>query len=187
MSWTSPFGRIYNDNIMRFRGEEWLNDDRLVHGMTTIPDECGPIGIISPAFSVTGDTEGKNESIAVSQLFHARYKFAMLPLHIGKNLWCGAVFDMQSTPQTITVFDPQQKQEQYEEYESLIETLFEDTTSTRISRREEWLKQSDGYNCGLFVLLFFECTVRGITLPASPSKGFLHYIRMRYMLKALQV
>ncbi|KAG6949729.1 hypothetical protein JG687_00014669 [Phytophthora cactorum] len=56
-------------------------------------------------------------------------------------------------------------------------------------KRETRLKQTAGVNCGPLVLLFFECSVRGIPIPTSTSRPLLRYIRLSYLhvLKSLHV
>ncbi|KAF1793905.1 hypothetical protein GQ600_16750 [Phytophthora cactorum] len=91
-----------------------------------------------------------------------------------------------STPKTITLFDPQQK-ETVQECERLVNKIFPVTVRGIEWKREGSLKQRDGDSCGPLVLLFFECAVRDIVLPKSPSNALLRYFRLSFLLKALHV
>lgn len=187
MSRDTPCGRISNKSMLLLREDLWLNDDCIMHVLTTLQEEHESIGIISPGFSGTESIATQHKVIAGSRPFQERNTHVLMPIHINKNHWCGAVFDFKSTPKTITVFDPQQKSKQFERCEDIIKALFPEMTAVMVFKREVQLKQTDGHNCGPLVLLFFESSVRDIALPTEPSKALMRYIRLRYLLKSLHV
>eukprot|EP00644_Phytophthora_capsici_P017411 jgi/Phyca11/125162/e_gw1.57.247.1 len=84
-------------------------------------------------------------------------------------------------------FDHQQKAEQYEECEAFIKSQFLEMTAKMDFDRHLHPEQTDGHNCGSLVLLFFECSVRGIALPKTVSNSLMRYFRLRYLLKSLHV
>ncbi|KAE9038313.1 hypothetical protein PR003_g6023 [Phytophthora rubi] len=40
-------------------------------------------------------------------------------------------------------------------------------------------------SCGATVLMFFECFIKGVEMPAKPSQQLMRFLRLRYMLKCL--
>ncbi|KAI9982447.1 hypothetical protein PInf_008390 [Phytophthora infestans] len=183
----TPFGMVSNESVLLLREDLWLNDDCMMHVMTTIQEEHAHVGIISPGVTGTDDPETQEKVISGSDPFQEHNTHVLLPIHINRNHWCGAVFDFKSTPNRITVFDPQQKPKQLETCEDIVKKIFPEIVAKMDWKREVWLKQTDGHNCGPLVLLFFESIVRDVVLPKSPSKALLRYYRMRYLLKSLHV
>ncbi|KAG6945453.1 hypothetical protein JG688_00016550 [Phytophthora aleatoria] len=59
-----------------------------------------------------------------------------------------------ATPKTISLFGPQQKRIQYEEWEHLVNEIFPVMVRGMEWKREDNLKQRDGDSCGPLVLLF---------------------------------
>ncbi|KAG6948844.1 hypothetical protein JG687_00015228 [Phytophthora cactorum] len=45
--------------------------------------------------------------------------------------------------------------------------------------------KKDVASCGVIVLMFFECFIRGINLPPKPSPTLLRFLRLRYLLKCI--
>ncbi|KAG1711915.1 hypothetical protein DVH05_009156 [Phytophthora capsici] len=108
MSRQSPFGRIANESLLLFRKNLWLNDDSIMHTMTTLSEEMNELGVISPGFNATRDMSTTGNVIAGSEPFAKKNKFALLPICIHGNHWCGAVFNFVDEPNSITLYDPQQ-------------------------------------------------------------------------------
>ncbi|KAF1792701.1 hypothetical protein GQ600_1113 [Phytophthora cactorum] len=46
-------------------------------------------------------------------------------------------------------------------------------------------KETRSPSCGVIVLMFFECFIRGINLPPKPSPTLLRFLRPRYLLKCI--
>ncbi|KUF81821.1 ATP-binding Cassette (ABC) Superfamily [Phytophthora nicotianae] len=92
----TPFGTVLKRSLLRFRDDEWINDDCLLHAMTTLQEEHGTTGIISPAFCGTVNVESQYKIIAATQPFRASNEYVLLPIHLNNNHWCGVVFDIKS-------------------------------------------------------------------------------------------
>ncbi|RLN80385.1 hypothetical protein BBJ28_00021721 [Nothophytophthora sp. Chile5] len=102
----------------------------------------------------------------------------------GDSHWCGAVFSFKEEPKTLTIFDPQQDDAQIEYCKETIGDMFGEMAKGMKVVRQEGMQQRDGVNCGVYVLLLFECVIRGIPLPTSLSQSALRYYRLRYLLQS---
>ncbi|KAG1705290.1 hypothetical protein DVH05_004219 [Phytophthora capsici] len=142
LSRKTPFGMVSDECVFRYREDMWIHDDCVMVGMATLQEGYGPIGVISPGISGTECPETGQKFISGSHPFHKD----------------------NSTPNKITIFDPQQKEKQYEECEAFIKSQFPEMTAKMDFDGQLHPKQTDGHNCGPLVLLFFECSVRGIAL-----------------------
>ncbi|OWZ02660.1 Cysteine protease [Phytophthora megakarya] len=81
------------------------------------------------------------------------------------------------------MFDPMQKNENYEDMEAKIVELLPTKARQLSFKRVVSPKQEDISNCGLYCLVFFECHVRGIPMPKMTTTT-LGYLRFRYLYKA---
>eukprot|EP00644_Phytophthora_capsici_P018825 jgi/Phyca11/132886/e_gw1.251.2.1 len=187
MSQKSCFGAITNESLLLFRGDNWLSDDSSMHAMIFIGNAVPKVGLISPNVMGCECEETKQSVISKTQPFQECNDLVLFPLHVNGSHWCGAVFDFKTSPPTIKLYDPQQKEKCLESCENILKALFPEKVSLMSIIHVKSLKQGDGVNCGPLVLHFFECTVRGIALPDSVSTAILRYIRLRYLLKSLHV
>ncbi|RLN72367.1 hypothetical protein BBJ28_00023756 [Nothophytophthora sp. Chile5] len=180
----SPFGEISNLSLLLLRGHEWLDDDCLMHIMTTLQELHPFTGIITPMYSRISDEANKYKVIATTKPFNAANKHVLLPIHLKDSHWCGAVFSFKEEPKTLTIFDPQQDDAQIEYCKETIGDMFGEMAKSMKVVRQEGMQQRDGVNCGVYVLLFFECVIRGIPFPTSLSQSALRYYRLRYLLQS---
>ncbi|KAF1789465.1 hypothetical protein GQ600_2865 [Phytophthora cactorum] len=124
MSRISPFEEITNEALLFFRQDLWINDDCIMHAMTSLQQEFKlPIGIISPTFMGTKSAASRTVIVQKTKPFDDGTYFVLLPIHIQGNHRCGAAFDIKAIPATVTIFDPQQKRKQMDACEAIVRKL----------------------------------------------------------------
>ena len=101
--------------------------------------------------------------------------------------WCGVVVDFETY--TLTTFDPFQDLDRYSLIDNwVVQHLIPATPRLKTARfhfkRFSQVQQLDNFNCGVLVLLFFECCVHntsGIELGAGSLQATLKHARYRYL------
>ncbi|RLN06604.1 hypothetical protein BBJ28_00002807 [Nothophytophthora sp. Chile5] len=182
---STVFGDIAYESLLYFRENEWLDDGCFTLALAQLQKEVVNTGIINPIFHRMKDREDKYVVIAKAKPFQAANRFILLPIHLENSHWCGAVFSFDSEGKSITVYDPLQCSKNYKACEDVIKDLFGEMHSTMKVRRGPSSRQPDLASCGVLVLTFFECVIRGIKMPHDPPPGLVRFLRLRYLLKCI--
>ncbi|KAE9095801.1 hypothetical protein PF006_g23925 [Phytophthora fragariae] len=157
------------------------------HGLTLLQREHRQIGIIAPIFHRFQAREDKLRHVSTGDPFNTANSFVLLALHVDNSHWCGVVFDFRQQSRSITVFDPLQapKSKYYSMCDVLLRDLFGGVCKLMTIKKETKSRQPDVASCGVMVLMFFECYLRGIEMPRKPSPALLRFMRLRYLLKCI--
>ncbi|KAF4142281.1 Ulp1 protease family C-terminal catalytic domain-containing protein [Phytophthora infestans] len=103
--------------------------------------------------------------------------------------WCAVAVNFNDL--TITVLDPQRTGDRYEAlrkylYADLVPLLPQPPSPKRYRFKQlEWMTQVDSYNCGVFVIMFFEMLLLDVAVvgseSASESTIAMQYFRYRFI------
>ncbi|ETP29553.1 hypothetical protein F442_21324 [Phytophthora nicotianae P10297] len=109
----------------------------------------------------------------------------LIPMHVDGNHWCGIVIDFRAESRGITIFDPSQEKtgKYYDVCKAKLMEQYGELYHLLHVKKETKSRQPDMASCGVAVLMFFECKIRGITLLPKPSVAFMRFMRSRYLLK----
>ncbi|KAG1704505.1 hypothetical protein DVH05_005435 [Phytophthora capsici] len=107
------------------------------------------------------------ERLAAQDVFRVlsreQLSLLLIPVHVNGNHWCGVVADIKKG--VITVFDPQQDRECIEQLKHVVKMVLypllpqQERGYTCITFA--LLDQLDSYNCGVFVIIFYEAKLSG--------------------------
>ncbi|ETO59242.1 hypothetical protein F444_22387 [Phytophthora nicotianae P1976] len=158
-----------------------------INGLVLLQKENTKVGIIDPIFHRFRDREDKLRVIRSGTPFDSANELVLMGLHVDNNHWCGIVFDFRPETRSVTVFDPLQatNTNYYGMCDDLLKDLFGELRANMRLKKETKPRQPDGANCSVMVLLFFECYIRGISMPNKPSPAMLRFMRLRYLLKCI--
>jgi len=106
---------------------------------------------------------------------------------VGYMQYQGADDDFRRESRSITIFDPLQalKSKYYNMCDELLRDLFGEMCNLMTIKKETKPRQPDVASCGVMVLMFFECFIRGIEMPRKPNPALLRFMRLRYLLKCI--
>ncbi|KAE9040998.1 hypothetical protein PR003_g4761 [Phytophthora rubi] len=117
--------------------------------------------------------------------------FLVAVINVDENHWCGVAVVIKS--ESITIFDPQQNTNRIDRIGALVEAqvvpeLPEPTSRYvyTIHAERQFQKQTDNYNCGVFVLLFIELAISDGSLGNVVGDGVviksaMQFFRYRYL------
>ncbi|RLN32096.1 hypothetical protein BBJ28_00016960 [Nothophytophthora sp. Chile5] len=182
---STVFGDIAYESLLYFRENEWLDDECFTLVLAQLQIEVVNTGIINPILHRMKEREDKYMAIAKAKPFQAANRFILLPIHLENSHWCGAVFSFDSEDKSITVYDPLQSSKNYKACEYVLKDFFGEMHSAMKVKRGPSSRQPDLASCGVLVLTFFKCVIRGIKMPHDPSPGLVRFLRLRYLLKCI--
>ncbi|KAF4129558.1 Ulp1 protease family C-terminal catalytic domain-containing protein [Phytophthora infestans] len=110
-------------------------------------------------------------------------------INYGLNHWCAVTVDFNSNE--VKVYDPQQAGDRFKQLRAYLKSellsrlpQLESPKRFRFTRCQ-WLTQLDNYNCGVFVLMFFELCILGYDFAPSDLEGkispAMQFYRYRYL------
>ncbi|EEY62342.1 cysteine protease family C48, putative [Phytophthora infestans T30-4] len=183
----TSFGSVPYRALLTFCGSSWLDDNCMGHGIALLHCEHPDVGVVNPLFLRFQLREQQLTTVKAGNPFAKTNKIVLIPLHIDNNHWCGAVIDFRRETRIITLFDPLQasKSKYCDICEAQLKSIFGEICTLLTIKRETRSRQPDGSSCGVAVLMFFECFLRGIPLPAKPTLPLIRFLRLRYMLQCL--
>jgi hypothetical protein len=181
------FGSLPYASLFSLCGNRWVDDACMGHGMALLQRDFRQIGIIDPIFHRFKAREDKLRHATSGDPFNAANSFVLMALHVDNNHWCGIVFDFRRESRSITIFDPLQalKSKYYNMCDELLRDLFGEMCNLMTIKKETKPRQPDVASCGVMVLMFFECFIRGIEMPRKPNPALLRFMRLRYLLKCI--
>ncbi|ETP21930.1 hypothetical protein F441_04661 [Phytophthora nicotianae CJ01A1] len=167
----TPFGTLSSLSLLTLRGNKWQDDACMAQGLVLLQKENTKVGIIDPIFHRFRDREDKLRVIRSGTPFDSANELVLMGLHVDNNHWCGIVFDFRPETRSVTVFDPLQatNTNYYGMCDDLLKDLFGELRANMRLKKKTKPRQPDGANCGVMVLLFFECYIRGISMPTSQA------------------
>eukprot|EP00644_Phytophthora_capsici_P011064 jgi/Phyca11/110110/e_gw1.18.545.1 len=183
----TPFGSLPYLSLFTMCGNRWADDACIGHGLALLQRENQHIGIVDPIFHRFKDKKDKLRQTVSGNPFDTSNELILLALHVDDNHWCGIVFDIRRETKSITVFDPLQaaKSKYYAMCETVLQDVFGELCRVLSIKRYTASRQSDVASCGVMVLTFFECFIRGISMPTKPTAAQLRFLRLRYLLKCI--
>ncbi|POM61347.1 Cysteine protease family C48 [Phytophthora palmivora] len=184
---STPFGGLPYRELLSFCENKWVNDGAMSHGITLLQREHDGVGIVNPLFHRLSDRAARVTAVSVGNPFQEGHHLILVPLHLEDSHWCGAVIDLRSDSRGITIFDPLQakKDKYYAACKTTLKDLYGELYEILHVKLETKCRQPDASSCGVAVLMFFECILRGVALPTTPSQSFMRFMRMRYLLKGI--
>ncbi|OWZ05482.1 Cysteine protease [Phytophthora megakarya] len=141
--------------LLTLRGNLWMDDTPMGHGLGLLAREHPDVGIINPNFSNMHSREDGFKRIKLCCLHSMSMEVTGV-----------LVFDFGSRTRGITVFDPLQasNSKYYDKCEDKINEYFAEFRTTMTLKRETSSRQPDTASCGPAVLAFFERHILGIQM-----------------------
>ena len=172
--------------ILDFVGRTQLSDTCLQMSLDAMFEVDQKVHVVSA--SVFGSVHGV-DSLSLSTLqtavdggFDAQY--ICIPLAMYGNHWCGVVIDRNCG--VVCYYDPASSYAGELEAIARQKVLRVTDNHYRVRRFVPDAVQLDNYNCGVFLLMFFESYVAGSGFAGFDRDG-LQCIRLRYMVQALEI
>ncbi|KAE8884825.1 hypothetical protein PF003_g31081 [Phytophthora fragariae] len=158
------------DDLTRFAGEMWLSDGCVFVSTLILADSCTrknhhgritSVHVVDPVFLEFGDPNDRKRMIDSSGVLSrvVDTRVILVPVYIDVDIkhWCAAVIDMGS--KIIWIYDPKTR----EDYLDVVETIMKEKIVPLVDkecvltiRRCSAWHQTDGYNCGVLVVKWFE-------------------------------
>ncbi|OWZ07889.1 Cysteine protease [Phytophthora megakarya] len=127
------------------------------HGITLLQRDHHGAGIVNPLFHRLSDRAARVTAVNVNN------------------------------PRGITILVPLQtkKDKYYATCKTTLKDLYGELYEIQHVKLKTKRRQPDASSCGVAVLMFFECILRGVGLPTTPSQSFMRFMRLRYLLKCI--
>ncbi|KAG1706344.1 hypothetical protein DVH05_001491 [Phytophthora capsici] len=110
----------------------------------------------------------------------------LLLVNFDENHWCGVIIDCQE--RIIILFNPLRCQDRINEVSRLVQSKIEPLLPVKKYRYKTYgaFTQSDSYNCGVGILVFFEAFLSGKNICIDNVRDAMQFFRYRYLSKNLR-
>jgi hypothetical protein len=155
--------------ILAFRYDNWLNDICIILPLKLFVMDGNKVQIISPALLAVLENEKQEDkkqkkTQVLEQLQKCHFfkdGFTVLPINVYNSHWTCILIDWEK--QKIIHFDPLQKRTTYKILSDISKEILAEFLKPNYPKytqeRETKFTQTDGYNCGVYVIRFVQAYV----------------------------